>query len=127
MAGVFVRALQRFLYSAGDLDVVVLDEDGVVQAETVVRAAADADGVLVEEAQARRGLARVDELRAVRRGDGRELVRARRDARHVLQKVQREALARQHGARRAVDGRDDRARRELHAVFEARVEKDARL
>ena len=42
-------------------DVVVLDQDAVVQAAAMVRAAAGADGVLLERAQRRRRLARVED------------------------------------------------------------------
>ena len=93
----------------------------------MVRAAADAHGVLVEQAQARRRLARIDEPCAVWCRDGREFRRPRRDARHVLQKIQREALARQHGPRTAMHLRDDGARLQLCAILELCVEKDARL
>ena len=50
--------------SSGEAQVVVLDEDRVVEAQPVVRAAAAAHGVLLERAQAGRRLARVEEDRA---------------------------------------------------------------
>ena len=43
---------------AGDGDMVILDEHGVVQAETVVTAAAGAYSIFLHRPQARRGLAR---------------------------------------------------------------------
>ena len=58
MAGEFAGALDRKRHPAGDRNVVVLDEDGVVEAEAVVGAAAATDRIFVESAQARNGLAR---------------------------------------------------------------------
>ena len=46
--------------AAGKADVVVLDQDRVEEADAVVRRAAGADGVLLERAQRRRRLARVE-------------------------------------------------------------------
>ena len=49
--------------TAGNRDVVVLDQDGIVEAEAMVDAAAAAHGVFLERAQARRRLARVADAR----------------------------------------------------------------
>ena len=48
--------------AAAERDVVVLDEDSVLQVEAVVDAAAAADGVLIERAQAGDGLAGVEDF-----------------------------------------------------------------
>ncbi len=50
--------------ASGGFYVVVLDEDAVVEADAVVGAAAEANGPLVERAEARRGLARVEDRAA---------------------------------------------------------------
>ena len=53
--------------AAGQADVVVLDQDAVVERRAVVGAAAGAHGVLLERAQRRRRLARVEDGDACRR------------------------------------------------------------
>ena len=60
LAGGF-HPLERHRDAAGEADVVVLDEDAVVQAAAMVAAAAGADGVLLERAQRRRGLAGIED------------------------------------------------------------------
>ncbi len=45
------RPLDRRPHAAGDGDVVVLDQHGVIEAEAVVGAAADPHGVLLQRAQ----------------------------------------------------------------------------
>ena len=65
MGGVGMGAVKRGLDAASHLDMVVFDEHGIVEAEAVVGSAADLDGVFVKQAQAWRGLARVDKLCAV--------------------------------------------------------------
>ncbi len=107
MGGVGMGAVEGCLDAASHLDVVVLDEHGIVEAEAVVGSAADFDGVLVEQAQAWRGLARVDKLGAVGGSYLREFMGARGDAREMLQQVQRQPLPREDGAGRAVDGCDN--------------------
>ena len=85
--------------AAGKVDVVVLEHDGRRQVVTVVAAAADLDRGLLEDAHARRGLARVDEhgLGSLeRRGHA---VRVGSDAAHALQVVERHALTRKQHAR----------------------------
>ena len=54
---------------ADEVEVVVLDQDHVGQADAVVRAAPELHGVLLEEAQAGRRLARVEDL-GLGAGDG---------------------------------------------------------
>jgi hypothetical protein len=76
--------------------VVFLDQEGVEQAHAVVVAAAAAHGVLLRLAQARQGLARIEEAHRQRL----QPPRRRRSAAHAvavpgqgLQEVQRAALA----------------------------------
>ena len=68
---------ERGLDAARDAHVVVLDQDRVVETHAVVRAAAAADGVLLERAQAGRRLAGVEDRRA---GAGDEVDVAARSA-----------------------------------------------
>ena len=58
------RALDRGVDRAGRRDMVVLDQHAAVEAEAMVVPAADADRILLDDAQARMGLARVDNFRA---------------------------------------------------------------
>ena len=81
MAGGGLGALQHGADAAGDRDVVVLDQDGVVEAEAVIEAAAAAHRVFLQRAQPRRGLARAADA-GVRAGDAaHEFVRRGRHAR----------------------------------------------
>ncbi len=50
VAGMLASAIERRANAAGDRDVVVFDEDGVVETEAMVLAPAGADGVLLEGA-----------------------------------------------------------------------------
>jgi hypothetical protein len=58
MAGHRIGAFQHRADAARDRDVVVLDQDGVVEAEAMVEAAAAAHGIFLDRPQSRRGLAR---------------------------------------------------------------------
>ena len=116
MADAAFRPLQRLGDAAGDGDMIVLDQHGVVEAEPMIAAAADADRVFLDRAQTRRGLARADDLRlgvADRRDHGR---RRRRDSAQTAQEIQRDPLRRQNAARRAGDGGDHVAGRERRAI-----------
>ena len=63
VAGMRFRALDRGSDVAGQRDVVVLDQDGVVEAKAVIAAAAGADRVFFQRAQSGRGLAGADDAR----------------------------------------------------------------
>ena len=109
MAGKGLGAANRLADPAGDGDVVVLDQDRVVEAEAVVRAAAGAHGVFLQGAKARRGLARAGDPR-LRAGDGVDIAaRQRGDAGEMAEEVERHALGGKDRARVAGDARDDRA------------------
>ena len=110
------RALDRRRHAARERDVVVLDQHAVVEPEAVVARAAGRDRVLLKHAQARRSLARVNDLR-VRALDGLdEAARERRDAGEALHQVQGEAFAREQHVGEAGRARDDLARLDLVAV-----------
>ena len=97
------------LHAARKTDVVVLDQHRVEETDAVVRRAAGADGVLLERAQRRRRLARVEDGdAAARRLD--EPARARGDAREPLQKVERGPFADEQRPRGADHLRDLLAR-----------------
>src|SRR5262249_37980703 len=78
VAGGGLRALERRADSSGDGDVVVLDQHGIVEAEAMVETAAAAHRVLLQGAQARRGLARAANARARARDAAHEFMRRRR-------------------------------------------------
>ena len=104
-----LHPLDGFGDAAGEPDVVVLDQDAVVEAGAMVAAAAGAHRVLLERAQRRRRLARVEHGDPVRGGVD-ETPRQRGDARQALQEVERGPLRRQHQRRRAADLGGDVAR-----------------
>ena len=93
------RHLNRARHATGGVDVVVLEHDSRRQVIAVVAATADLDCGLLEDAHARRGLARVDKhgLGALERS--RHPMRVSSDAAHALQVVERHALARKQYAR----------------------------
>ena len=95
---------------------VVLHQDAVVEREPVVDAPAAADAVLLEDAQAGRGLARVEHLRAVRLDGLDEPARERGDPAHALHEVQRGALAGQDGGGGTAEAQDRPAGRHVAAI-----------
>ena len=114
MSGMPPRAFERRPHAPGERDVIVLDQHRVVEAETVVGAAAEANRLLFEGAQARGGLAGADDLRL---GVGDRIgqrPRRRRDPGHPAQKIERGALGGKHAARPAADA-GDRSPREIRA------------
>ena len=87
---------------------IVLDQDAVLQIEAVVEAAAAADGVLIEGAQAGDGLAGVEDF-GLRLGgcDGADIfVGQRSDAGHALHQVKDDALGREDAGRIGSDDGD---------------------
>src|SRR5207344_1802963 len=81
-----------------------------VEAETMVTAAAAGDGVLLERAQPRRRLARVEHART-RAVHGVDVAaRERGDSGEAAEEVQRDALAREDRALGAAHPGDDRGR-----------------
>ena len=80
MAGGGLRALEHGPDAAGDRDVIVLDQDRVIETESVIEAAAATHRIFLQCAQPRRGLARAADAHA-RAGDATdELVRGGRHA-----------------------------------------------
>ena len=93
--------------TAGQGAVVVFDQDGVVQSETVVGSPTAAHGVLFEGAQAGCGLAGADDLRAMRRDDGDEVAGGGGDAAEAAEEVESGALGGEEDARRASHGGEE--------------------
>ncbi len=118
-------AFHRGRYATADSDVIVLDQDGVVEAVAMVMAAAALDRVLLQGAQVRQGLARAGDL-GRQTVDGRDIFRRQGgNAGQVAQQVERDAFGGQDGARLAFDPSQDVARFDLTAVgqdgFEAHL------
>ena len=84
-------------------EMVVLHHHHVEKPEAVVRAAAREHGGLFQRAQAGRGLARVEDARAVRLYGIHKFARERGDAAELLDEVQRRALGGEDAADRAGD------------------------
>src|SRR3989338_8433635 len=97
-AVLFAGAAHCLAHAAGKARVVFFDEPGVKQAEAVVRAAADAHGVALEQAQAGSGLAGVAQLRFRSLQAGDVAAGEGGDAAQALQEVERGALAAQERA-----------------------------
>ncbi len=116
MAGKIFGRAQGGHDAARHGDVVVLDQDGVVEAEAMVHAAAAAHRVFFKRAQTRRGFARAADFR-LGVGDGLRIVRGQRGhAAQASEKVQRHPLRRQNAPRGALDAGDDGAGGEMIAV-----------
>ncbi len=101
--------------SSCQTNVVVLDQDRVVEAGAVVRAAARSDGVFFKHPERRRRLARIEHGDPAARGVD-ELTRPRRDARKPLEKIERGSLRDEQGTGGAGHDRDLVARRAAFAV-----------
>ena len=103
--------------AAGGRDVVVLDEDCGPETIAMVVRAADAHGVSLECAEARRGLPRVGDARATARRKRFDVsAGAARDTAHPLDEVQRGSLRHEDRAGRAGDGPQDVSANRLGAV-----------
>ena len=86
---------------------VVLDQNGVVEAHAVVHHAPGGGSGFFQDAQAGRGLAGIEDL-AARALDGiGELARGGRHAAQALQEIKGNAFAGQQRARASADGGDD--------------------
>ena len=88
------RAREHGGKAAAERDVIVLDEDPILQVEPVVEAAAAADGVFIQRAQAGDGLAGVEDLGLGFCGGDRAdvFVGEGGDAGHALHQVEDDAL-----------------------------------
>ena len=115
---VSAHTFDRGADAAGEVDVVVLQQDHVEQPHAVVLAAADLHGHLVQHAHAGRGLARVEDLGTkslqpldVNGGLGRH-------AAHALHDVQQDALGLKQRAQASRDVKGHVAGRDTVAVVQ---------
>src|SRR5262249_51576948 len=110
---VMVGPLERRNDASGERDMVVLDEYPLGEVEAMILAAAAADAVLVDGAQARDGLSRIKNT-SFCTGDGiDELPSQRRDAAHTLHEIENDTLAGEDNASIVPDDRDGLTR--MHA------------
>ena len=106
---------------------VVLDHNGIGEREAVIVAAAAADGVTFDQAQAGRCLARVHNARPGSR-NGRHILRGEcSDAGHALHEVKRNTLRLEDGLGGAFDGSEDRAGGERLPVVDMEPRADDRV
>src|SRR5205814_2677201 len=103
MAGLGAGALERRPDAAGQRDVVVLDQHGIVETKAVIGATAQAYRLLFEDAPPGGCLAGADDLGLVPLARIDQRARRRRDAREPADQVQRSPLGRQHRPRAAAD------------------------
>ena len=101
------RSVHGLPDAAADGDMIILDQDGIIEPETVHRTAAGLDGLEFEGAQARCRLAGVGDAGPsagnridIAFGEG-------RDAAHPAEKIERDAFRCQQRAGLAIDGGDD--------------------
>lgn len=93
-----------------------IDQDGVIQPEAMVQPAAARHRVLLQRAQARRGLARISDARVRPRDRLHIGPRQGGDAAHPAQQVQRRPLGRQQSPRVGLDRDQNRPCLERLAV-----------
>ena len=127
MAGMRFCALDRGSDVAGQRDVVVLDQNGVIEAKAVIAAAAGADRVFFQRAQSGRGLAGTNDARLGALRGRHQRGRRGGDAAEMAEKVECGPFAGQQPARRPFDGRDHISRRDDAAIRSLGGEPDGRI
>src|ERR1035438_85830 len=100
-------AVESVAHAAGRGDVVVLDQDGIVEAHAVVHNAPSESGGFFESTQSGGGFAGVEDLAARALDGGGEVAGGGGYAAEALQEIEGDAFAGEQGARRAADGGDD--------------------
>src|SRR5690606_16866171 len=122
VSGARTRCGDRCTYAACDGNVVVLDEDGVEQADAMVHAASCAHGIFLERAEPGRGFARVDDCGAGA-GDGIDIATCQRgDAAQTTDEIECDALRRQQRAGAAADTGDPGAFLDPITIRDQRLE-----
>src|SRR5438105_366402 len=116
MADFLASSSNRLANSADQGGVICLDEYSVVQAGTMIDAAAQKHRVLFQHAQSGRGLAGVGNLRFGSFDGARKLPRRGRDSRQMTQQVERDSLAGEQHIRKAAGARDNFSRFDFLAV-----------
>ena len=122
---VVVGSVDGLVDTSGEVDVIVLEENHIEEADAVVAAASDLDGHLVEQPHARRCLAGVDDLRveALELGD---VAGSRRcDAAHVLHDIEDEPLGEEEGLSATLDTEGDVSLLDAVSVVENLLEREA--
>ena len=112
---------------SGQCNVVVLDEYGVVQAKTVVAAATDTHGVLLQGSQARHGLARTGHSSAEGLDGLCNRMRGAGHATEMAKVVERRTLGRENGSAFATNAGDLHAWLQQRAVCAADVKLHASI
>ena len=125
--GMAPRPLERRAHAARQCHVVVLDQHRVVEAETVVGAAAEPNRVFFERPQARRGLAGADDLGLVAGNRIGQRARRRGDPGHLAKEVERSAFGAQHPPRPAADPGNHVAARNPVPVCTKPLDPDCRV
>ena len=97
---------------------IFLDQDGFAEVPAMVFAAAHADRIFFEGAQAGSRFSRIQNFRSGAFDRANELARERRDSAEPLQEIQSHALACQQGARGGAYSCGNFSRRKFFAVVE---------
>src|SRR5205807_7937820 len=121
---IFQRSLEEDGKAATERYVVVFDKDAVLQIETVIDAAAAADGVFVECAEAGDGFAGVENFGFCVGYGFYELVGERGDAAHALHQVEDDPLAGEDGGGVVADDGEGLALFHLYAIEDFGVADD---
>ena len=106
MPGEGAGAFDRFLHAAAHGHMIVLDQNGVIQAIAMISAAARTHRLQLDRSQARRRLAGMGDHRAGLGDSGDILAGQAGDAAHPAQEIQRRALRGEDAKRRAVHNGD---------------------
>jgi hypothetical protein len=127
VADMAAHAADRLGDAAGDGDVIVLDQRGVVEAEAMVGSAPCPDRVFLQRPHERRRLARADDARLGVRNRRHERCGRAGHSAEPADEIERDALGGQHAARRTLDRRHRSARRDARPVGDNRAEADRRV
>ena len=114
----FDRGFDRRFHATDDAYMIILDEQAIIHPHAMIFRATHARGIFFQKAQARYGLARVEQRRARPLDQVDIAARQRRDARQMLERVERTALGREHGAGIALKPHQRTARRHLVAILD---------
>jgi len=118
------RAGKDRLDAATEGDVIILDEKAGREIDAVIGAAAAEHSVFLKGAQARYGLARVEDAGGRALNGVGELARERGDAAHVLEEVENHALATEQDARVVANNGKHLPGVNAHAVKDFRMADD---
>ena len=103
-----LRTLEHRPNAARDRNMIVLDQDRIIEPETMVESTAAAHGVFLERAQPRCRLARAADAHAGAGHPAHELVRRRGHAGEMAEQVEGHPFGRKHGAGGTCHGHQER-------------------